>query len=168
MNKAKLYDPWYLTAIKLGLVQDCPFNSDVFYRYLGFLNLNKALPPLFTKRPVREIMLGFESSFLKEVQTTNITSGGNPTIQTYFSVLPEDNSLFNVNNWTLLTGENDAEETRRVNSYNSDLTYITDIQKTFVGLDSNNTPIYTEEIVSPWDGELYYAEATDGIQFAPN
>ena len=168
MNKAKLYDPWYLTAIKLGLVQDCPFNSEVFYRYLGFLNLNKALTPLFTKRPVREIMLGFESSFLKEVQTTNITSGGNPTIQTYFSVLPEDNSLFNVNNWTLLTGENDEEETRRVNSYNSDLTYITDIQKTFVGLDSNNTPIYTEEIVSPWDGELYYAEATDGIQFAPN
>ena len=89
-----------------------PFYSKQFINYLRYIFLNEVLN-IFTTRPVKELLWGYEDDLLKYSKNKNYFLGGDPTISTTFSLLnnkstpPDDDNV-----WSMDTGVLNYTKTR--------------------------------------------------------
>jgi hypothetical protein len=95
---------------------DNPFSQKPFINYLRFIFIHEVLG-LFTTKMVKELIWGWDDDLLKLVKSTNYFKGGDPTVDSFFSIgnnrtsIPDDEYM-----WTMYTGSKDKKLTRQYKS----------------------------------------------------
>jgi hypothetical protein len=115
-----------------------------------------------------DILNGTDSAYLKSIQTRSTKLDGDPTIKTFFKVLPYDGRYNNTIEWEVFSGNVNPDKGRNILRYNGTEEYIT-TEKYFYHVDSDpsRTGIQTYR-KNPWNVEIYTAGGTEGTQFMPN
>jgi hypothetical protein len=101
-----------------------PFASKPFLQYLRYVVYYEVFG-LFTRKSIKDLLWGYEDDLLKIIKSTNYFLGGDPTVDTTFTLLnnmtsqPDDSNI-----WTTYTGLGDSKRTREyksVSGYNDSI-----------------------------------------------
>ena len=136
-------------------------NPLLLLNYLRYVTFEFAFGGIVVQKNVSDLVLGYESPFLKTMRDTDPAMGGNPSISSIVAFCANntvDNALYNPQ--TMYTGKGDVSKVRTYYSvyYNTNIVHIT------AEFDGNETRNIT---MNPYNNEILIS-GTDGFTNKPD